>query len=57
MKFLKEVKAEMQKVVWPSREKVLMYTVIVIAISLFIAYYMTLFDYLFIKYGIGRFIH
>jgi len=55
MKFLKEVKAEMAKVVWPSREKTLTYTVIVILISLFVAYYMAFFDYVFVQYGMPLF--
>ena len=56
MKFLKEVKAETMKVTWPSKEKALTYTMIVIAVSFFVAYYMFIFDYLFLKYGIGKFI-
>jgi len=56
MKFLKEVKAEIAKVTWPSKEKAFTYTMIVIAVSFFIAYYMFIFDYLFLKYGIGKFI-
>lgn len=52
MKFLKQVQAEMTKVVWPSREKTLLYSFIVIAVSLGIAYYMAFFDFAFIKYGI-----
>lgn len=52
MKFLKQVKAEMTKVVWPSRNKTILYSFVVIAISLFIAYYMSLFDFVFIQYGI-----
>ncbi len=56
MKFLKEVKAEFMKVTWPSRETALMYTALVISISVFVAYYMFIFDYLFLKYGIGKFI-
>ena len=52
MKFLKQVKAEMTKVVWPSRNKTVFYTIIVIAVSLFVAYYMALFDFVFLKYGV-----
>ena len=52
MKFLKQVKAEMSKVVWPSKNKTLFYAIIVILISVFVAYYMSLFDYIFIHYGI-----
>jgi len=52
MKFLKQVKAEMTKVVWPPRDKTLFYTIIVIVVSLFVAYYMSFFDFVFVKYGI-----
>jgi preprotein translocase subunit SecE len=52
MKFLKQVKAEMSKVVWPSKNKTILYTIIVIVVSLFVAYYMSLFDFVFLKYGI-----
>ncbi len=52
MKFLKQVKAEMTKVVWPSKNKAMFYTFVVILISLFVAYYMSLFDFLFVEYGI-----
>jgi preprotein translocase SecE subunit len=52
MKFLKQVKAEMTKVVWPSKNKTIFYAIIVIAISLFVAYYMSFFDYLFVNYGV-----
>ncbi len=52
MKFLKQVKAEMTKVVWPSRNKTILYSFVVILVSLFVAYYMALFDFIFVKYGI-----
>lgn len=52
MKFLKQVKAEMVKVIWPSRNKTILYSFVVILVSLFVAYYMALFDFIFVKYGI-----
>ena len=52
MKFLKQVKAEMAKVVWPSKNKTIFYTVIVILVSVFVAYYMSFFDYVFVHYGV-----
>ncbi|MGB0925141.1 MAG: preprotein translocase subunit SecE [Minisyncoccia bacterium] len=56
MKFLKQVKAEMAKVVWPSRSKTLLYSFIVIAVSLAVAYYMAFFDFAFVKYGVQNLI-
>ena len=52
MKFLKKVQAEMTMVVWPSRNKTILYTIAVILVSLFIAYYMAGFDFIFLKYGV-----
>lgn len=52
MNFLKQVYAEMAKVVWPSRNKTLMYSFAVIIVSLFVAYYLGLFDYIFQNYGL-----
>jgi len=52
MKFFSEVLAEMKKVTWPSKEKTFMYAGIVIFISVFIGYYLGLFDYLFQNYGL-----
>ncbi len=52
MNLIKQVYTEMSKVVWPSREKTLLYTLIVIIVSLFIAYYIGLFDFVFQTYGL-----
>lgn len=57
MKFLKQVYAEMAKVVWPSRETTIMYSIIVIVVSLLVAYYLGLFDYLFQNYGLRSLIN
>ena len=52
MKFLKYVQAEMKKVVWPDANTTAFYTFVVILISLFVAYYLGLFDFLFQEYGL-----
>ncbi len=52
MKFLKQVSAEMKKVVWPSRNITIMYTLIVILVALFVAYYLGAFDFIFTNYGL-----
>lgn len=52
MNFFKQVYAEMAKVSWPSRETTILYSVIVVAVSVFVAYYLGLFDYLFQEYGL-----
>jgi preprotein translocase subunit SecE len=45
--FLKEAKAELMKVNWPSRKQVINYTLIVIGISLVVAFFLGSLDYLF----------
>ena len=46
-KYFKEVRAEMKHVTWPSRRLTIVYTLVVIAISLGTAVYLGLLDYLF----------
>jgi len=47
IQYLKDVRAEMKHVSWPSRSQTILSTIIVIAISLAAAVYLGLFDYLF----------
>ena len=52
MKFLKQVQVEMSKVIWPTKNTTAMYTVVVILVSLFVAYYLNVFDFIFTNYGL-----
>jgi len=45
--FLKEVKAEMSNVSWPSKQETVRLTQIVIGISLLVAVFIGIFDFLF----------
>lgn len=45
--YLKETKTELKHVIWPNRRLTLYYTLIVIALSVVIAYYLGIFDYIF----------
>ncbi|MSR70572.1 preprotein translocase subunit SecE [Candidatus Kaiserbacteria bacterium] len=45
--YFRDVRAEMKHVSWPSRRLTIMYTIVVIAISLGTALYLGLLDYLF----------
>ncbi|MFA7192145.1 MAG: preprotein translocase subunit SecE [Candidatus Paceibacterota bacterium] len=45
--YFKETKAEVKNVTWPTRTKAISATIAVIVISVGIAYYLGLFDYLF----------
>lgn len=46
-KFLKEARQEIKKVNWPSRKETTRYTFFVILISLIVALYLGLLDYMF----------
>lgn len=45
--YFKETKAELKHVIWPSRNQTLYYTLIVIILSVVIAYYLGIFDFIF----------
>ncbi|OGC84424.1 preprotein translocase subunit SecE [Candidatus Adlerbacteria bacterium RIFCSPHIGHO2_12_FULL_53_18] len=47
IQYLREVRAEMRHVSWPTRRQTIISTAVVIAISLAAAVYLGLFDYLF----------
>ena len=51
--YIKETKAEMGHVTWPTRLQAIYFTVAVIAISVAVAYYLGAFDSLF-KMGLER---
>jgi len=45
--YFKEVKLEMKKVNWPSRQETTKYTLIVISVSLIVAFYLGSLDFLY----------
>ncbi len=45
--YFKEVRAEMKHVTWPSRNQALVYTLVVVLVSLATAIYLGLLDYVF----------
>ena len=47
--YIKEIKAELKHVVWPSKMQTIHYTIIVVVLSVLVAYFLGLFDLLFIK--------
>jgi preprotein translocase subunit SecE len=47
--YFKETKAELKHVIWPSRSQTLYYTLIVIVLSVLVAYYLGVFDFIFSK--------
>jgi preprotein translocase subunit SecE len=46
--YIKDTKAEMRHVNWPTREQTINYTILVIAISIFVALFLGLFDSIFV---------
>ena len=47
IEYIKEVIAESKKVTWPTRKQTIFFTITVLAISVIIAYYLGLLDFLF----------
>lgn len=47
--YVKDTKGELKHVSWPTRQQTIIFTIIVILISLFVATYLGLFDFIFTK--------
>lgn len=47
VQYLKNTRAEMKHVTWPTRRQVIDFTIVVIIVSIFVAYFLGLFDFLF----------
>lgn len=47
VEFFKETKKEMRHVNWPTRKQTMNFTIVVIIISLLVAYFLGLFDFIF----------
>jgi preprotein translocase subunit SecE len=45
--YLKETRTELKHVIWPTRKQTFYYTLIVIVLSVVIAYYLGIFDFIF----------
>lgn len=54
--FLKEVKIELSRVAWPTRQQLINYTLAVLGISLFLALFLGALDGIF-AYGLNKFIN
>ncbi|HEY4715292.1 MAG TPA: preprotein translocase subunit SecE [Candidatus Paceibacterota bacterium] len=53
--YLNETKNELKHVNWPSRRQTTIFTIIVVLISVIIAYFLGLFDFIF-SLGLGKII-
>lgn len=49
VEYIKDTKGEMKHVSWPTRKQAVVFTAIVIALSLFVASFLGLFDFIFTK--------
>jgi len=47
--FLRKVKGEMAHTVWPTKKQTMWHTLFVVIISFIVAYYLGLFDYIFVQ--------
>ncbi|HYF13392.1 MAG TPA: preprotein translocase subunit SecE [Candidatus Paceibacterota bacterium] len=47
LQYIKDVRGELRHVSWPTRAQAIMYTIVVIAVSLATAVYLGLWDYIF----------
>ncbi len=47
--YFKETKTELKHVIWPSQVQTLSYTIIVIVLSVVVAYFLGIFDFIFSK--------
>ena len=45
--YFKEIQAELKHVVWPSKNQTIFYTLIVIVLSVVVAYFLGIFDFIF----------
>lgn len=55
IQYLKETKSELKYVSWPTKEQTVTFTIVVILISLGVAFFLGFFDFLFIK-GLSFFV-
>ncbi len=53
--YLKETQSELNHVSWPSRAQAIAFTVVVVLVSVFVAFYLGFFDFL-LKLFIGKFV-
>lgn len=45
--YFKDTKTELKHVIWPKRSQVVFYTIVVVVLSLLLAYFLGVFDFIF----------
>ena len=53
LQYLKDTRGELRHVAWPTRVQTIIYTILVIAISILVSLYLGFFDYLF-THALGK---
>jgi len=53
--YFKDIKGELKHVNWPTKNQTIAYTIIVIALSVLVAYFLGVFDFIFSQ-GLGKII-
>ncbi|MCX6751373.1 MAG: preprotein translocase subunit SecE [Candidatus Nomurabacteria bacterium] len=49
VEYFKETKTELKHVIWPNRRQTIYYTVIVVVLSVLVAYFLGIFDFIFLQ--------
>lgn len=49
VEYFKETKTELKHVIWPNRRQTIYYTIIVVVLSVLIAYFLGVFDFIFLQ--------
>jgi preprotein translocase SecE subunit len=53
--YLKDTQGELKHVSWPTRNQAIVFTIIVVLVSVFVAFFLGFFDYVF-KLGLEKFV-
>ncbi len=49
IEYFKETKTELKHVIWPNRRQTIYYTIIVVVLSVLVAYFLGVFDFAFLQ--------
>ncbi len=49
IEYFKETKIELKHVIWPNRRQTVFYTIVVVVLSVLIAYFLGVFDFAFLQ--------
>ena len=49
IEYFKDTKMELKHVIWPNRRQTIYYTIIVVVLSVLVAYFLGVFDFIFLQ--------